>query len=795
MPTTRLSRFHSSALLTAAFLITGCRGDVKDNSGIDPNSAIVQVVLNPPTNTITSDQFAVHQVFGITAGGDTTNLTVSWSADGGFVTSNGFFSALTTGVYKVVAMARDFPPISDTATITVIAPGVTLVDILIDPPSSILAPNEVRPFHATSLFNDSSEVSGAAVTWSATGGTIDAAGIYTAGANTGSFRVIATSQTDPIADTAIVTINAVAPVVQELVLSPDTISLRPGEGTTFRAFATYSDGTFAPALAVFSATGGSINQSGLYTASQVPGSYRVIALNQASGIADTAEVTVAGSSLVYLTISPASVALATGSTQAFSALGTFSDSTRLPISVTFSATGGTITPGGIYTAGSTTGPFRVVATDATGLFADTATVTLNAANATLTSIQVNPTTLSVLVGGTQQFNVVGFMSDGTQVAVPVAWSVSGGSITPTGFYTAPQTAGSYRVIAAAVSGGKADTTLVTVNPAVTLTKINVTPSNSSILTGGIQQFVATGQLSNGGATAVTVNWSATGGTISSTGQYTAGNTVGTFRVIAVQQGGTLADTSAVVIQVLPPPGSNACTFEPAGMTPVFNSPWDAVPPVAPANDAFGWNVRSLFERTNKLFIRQDAAAPKSPSNVIEGVFPQGSSGGSAPFRLTRNFNRNTAELYFCIFTMLDPQFTNNGNTGTKFGFILTPYAGGTSGLNHYFNLTTNLGINLQSAGAILNRNMRSSFSLVNHRGEWVKIEFYVKGNSVGNADGIARMWVNGVRVLDATDVQYFLPAQLPAFNGITWNPTYGGGSNPVPYDMSQFIDHWYLSIR
>ena len=40
-----------------------------------------------------------------------------------------------------------------------------------------------------------------------------------------------------------------------------------------------------------------------------------------------------------------------------------------------------------------------------------------------------------------------------------------------------------------------------------------------------------------------VTYSATGGTISSGGLYTAGSTAGTFRVIAVQQGGTLADTA------------------------------------------------------------------------------------------------------------------------------------------------------------------------------------------------------------------------------------------------------------
>ena len=41
--------------------------------------------------------------------------------------------------------------------------------------------------------------------------------------------------------------------------------------------------------------------------------------------------------------------------------------------------------------------------------------------------------------------------------------------------------------------------------------------------------------------------SATGGTVSTSGLYKAGTTAGTYRVIAVQQGGTKADTSAITV--------------------------------------------------------------------------------------------------------------------------------------------------------------------------------------------------------------------------------------------------------
>ena len=47
--------------------------------------------------------------------------------------------------------------------------------------------------------------------------------------------------------------------------------------------------------------------------------------------------------------------------------------------------------------------------------------------------------------------------------------------------------------------------------------------------GATQQFTATGHFSDGGSAAVAVTWSATGGTVSASGLFTAGPVPGTFR--------------------------------------------------------------------------------------------------------------------------------------------------------------------------------------------------------------------------------------------------------------------------
>ena len=84
-------------------------------------------------------------------------------------------------------------------------------------------------------------------------------------------------------------------------------------------------------------------------------------------------------------------------------------------------------------------------------------------------------------------------------------------------------------------------------PAPTLTQVLLTPATVSVPTAGMQQFAVSGVWSDGSGAVPAVTYAATGGTITAGGLYTAGNTAGSFRVIAAQQGGPLADTSAVTI--------------------------------------------------------------------------------------------------------------------------------------------------------------------------------------------------------------------------------------------------------
>ncbi len=172
--------------------------------------------------------------------------------------------------------------------------------------------------------------------------------------------------------------------------------------------------------------------------------------------------------LLQMVLTPASLALAPGSSAQFAVSGSWSDGSTTTPAVTYSATGGTITVGGLYTAGAAAGTFRVIATQQGGTKADTATVSIAAAAPTLTRLAISPKTLALAFGATQQFSVAGSWSDGSSAPPSVSFLATGGTITNTGMFTAGTTAGTFRVIAAQTGGTKTDTASVTVTPPTTL---------------------------------------------------------------------------------------------------------------------------------------------------------------------------------------------------------------------------------------------------------------------------------------------------------------------------------------
>jgi hypothetical protein len=216
------------------------------------------------------------------------------------------------------------------------------------------------------------------------------------------------------------------------------------------------------------------------------------------------------------------------------------------------------------------------------------------------------------------------------VPIGVNWAATGGSVDAGGTYVAGDTAGTYRVIAINTAGTLADTVTVTITappspppppPAPVATSVTVMPATATLTPSATKQFTAFGRTVDGDSMAVAVTFTASGGSITSAGLYTAGSTVGTFRVIA--KSGTLADTS--VISITKPLGSGTPTGIPFGP---FGT-WDGLS-FRPYTDAFTLShgnfdasniiTRLSIARTNRVRQLPALTGGARANYLTDGVF-------------------------------------------------------------------------------------------------------------------------------------------------------------------------------
>ncbi len=292
----------------------------------------------------------------------------------------------------------------------------------------------------------------APVNWSASTGQIGANGMYipadTAG---GDFVIAIHALRSALGDTATVNVTddpGVDRVVSAVEVTPSSVSLALGSTQQFEARARDQFGGVMSGTFTWSATGGTITSSGFYEVGSVTGTYQVV-VQEVTGPADTATVTLVNPVITSVEVTPASLALRPGDTQQFQA--TALDQFGAPTQGTFgwTASGGSITSDGSYLAGSVTGSFEVVATEASGV-ADTADVTIE--EPVVSTVELSPASVRLRPGDTQQFSAEARDQFGAIMQGTFSWTATGGSITSDGSYQAGSVVGSYEVVATEASG-------------------------------------------------------------------------------------------------------------------------------------------------------------------------------------------------------------------------------------------------------------------------------------------------------------------------------------------------------
>jgi len=243
---------------------------------------------------------------------------------------------------------------------------------------------------------------------------------------------------------------------------------------------------------------------------------------------------------VAVTVSPTSASAQTGQQMQFTS--TVSGTTNT--AVTWTASGGTVSNNGQYTAPPSAGTYTVTATSAAD-YTKSASAVVTVSQPAQVSISVSPSTVNLQSGAQQQF---GASVSGTSNTA-VTWSASGGTVSTSGLYVAPSTVGTYAVTAvSAADPTKSASATISVSAPPTIS-VAISPTAVAMPQKWQQQFVVT--VSGSSNTAVLWAVKQGTGTITQSGLYTAPQAVETDVITATSQADNTKSASATVSVVAP----------------------------------------------------------------------------------------------------------------------------------------------------------------------------------------------------------------------------------------------------
>ena len=428
--------------------------------------------------------------------------------------------------------------------------------VTISPASATLQENATQQFTAS-----------APSSWSTNCGTISSTGLYKAPLYPSTTcTVTATATNNSGSATANVTL------VSPIVMTPVSAKTPIGKTQQFTANAPVA----------WTAKCGTISASGLYTASGTAGSSCTIQ-GTATG---SPKYTVYGYDTIVanLSLSPATSSLNEGAKQQFTT----------NIGSAFTASCGTVTATGLFTAPMVPGPCTVTAKSNDG-----SNQSISATFNVTSPIVITPATVSTTQGHTQQFTA----------SAAVTWSTSCGAISAAGLFTASAAAASACKITATAKSGTAYTASV-VDTIAAAPALTIAPLNPNLVAATQQQFTSS----------VSSTWIATCGSIgSATGLYTAPTTAGSCSVTATATDGTGHSTSTVVAVSAPLTITPALVATAQGATQQFT-----------ANYPVAWSASCGVIESGGLFT---ASAPQGSLCTITGTATAGAA-NSATARAT-----------------------------------------------------------------------------------------------------------------------------------------------------------------
>jgi uncharacterized protein YjdB len=549
----------AAGVLSGSVTITAKSGSVQGTASLSVTVAaanLTSISVTPAASSIpvnTTQQFVATGSYSDGSSRDLSAL-VTWASSATAVATidvNGVASGVAAGPATISATLGS---VSGSTALTVTTPVISFITV--SPDGLTLGAGIKQQYTATATYSDgSSQDLSNGVTWSSSDNTIatlNGAGLLTTVAP-GTITITATLGS--VSDTA--TLTVVPAQLLSISLTPATPSIALGTAEQFTATGIFDDGS-TQQLSSVTWSSSNINVASVNTLGEAisTGTGTVTITATSGSISGSTSLTVTSAALVSIAVTPNPVSMAIGTTQQFTATGTFSDGTTQDVtaSVLWSSSSPTVASVNNQGLAASAAVGTSTMTATFGSVSGSASLTVSSAH--LVGISISPANPTI-----QRHTLIRFAASGTFSDGSVASNLSGlawksnhpniVSIRSTGVANGKKL-GSV-TISASASGVSGSTTLTVSN--ATLSSIAITPVNPAVTLGSTQQFTATATFSDASTQDVTLSthWSSSAAGVATiangTGAAGLATTVGTgSTAIGANSGGIIAPSTTLTVK-------------------------------------------------------------------------------------------------------------------------------------------------------------------------------------------------------------------------------------------------------
>ena len=400
-------------------------------------------------------------------------------------------------------------------------PPVTLTSIAVTPATPTIPVGTLQQFTATGTYSDQSTKDlTAQVTWSSSNtavASIASGGLLTA-MIVNSSPVTVTATLSSVSGTTAVTVATASLTSIEIVGAP-TVTIANGTSYQFTAYGFYNDGsrhnvTTQATWSSSNTAAATVGTTGRAASSGV-GSTTVTAT--VGSIAGTVTLDVTSATIVSMVVAPSTTTIAPQTVQAFTAIGTFSDSTTQNITHDVTWTSNNTGVATISNSSGNVGVATGVATGSSTISASfqsvTGTQTLTVSPVTLSSIAVTSPSAGMAAGSLLALQAVGTFTDGStqHLETVCTWSSSDTTIATVSANIVSGVATGAVTIGCSL-GAVSGTANLTVEG---LTAITISPASATLAQGTSTALTAKATLTDGTTQDVTNSaiWTSSNSTV------------------------------------------------------------------------------------------------------------------------------------------------------------------------------------------------------------------------------------------------------------------------------------------